>query len=821
MAADGSIVIQTEIDNKQANRELQQLSKKIGKLEQDLSGKQTKQSAIKSELDAATDAALETEKAVARLKRELAQTQSVTSGQTSVSPAEYLQTVQHQEILTTQLREQEALLRQQNSDAQKLGNQYTRITDQVIQTSKNLDSAKSRAGELQLQMERTSSSTKEMPKAISRMEKGMSKFSSRLREVVRSALVFTIISQGLAQLREWLGLVIKQNKEAAEAIGRLKGALMTLAQPIINVLIPAITFLANALSKIISVVSSFVSMLFGSSLQDSADAAQGLYDESNALNAVGSSAKKASKQLASFDEINKLSGDSAGRGSAGTDSIVPDFSESGDLSWLESTLGKAAGWVTAALLIGGIALVAIGAATGRISLVLAGLLMLGSGITVGTETGVFGNWAEALGLENAAQFVPMALAIGGIALIVLGAAMGQVLMVIAGLGLIGAGIAVAVSNGSAGYWADKLGLDSVFDYVTAAIQLAGLAFIAIGAAMGNIFMVIAGGLIVGAGIAAENIGEEKLKQWWEVLKLTTVQQWVSVALLLLGIALVAIGAAMGNILMVLAGAGLIGFGAVVAAQNGNLKDWVTALGLEKVAGWVTAALLLLGIGLVVFGIATGNIVMVLAGAGLIGAGVAVGATSGTFNTWIDMIITGLKSCWDSITEVWNSTIAPALESIAGFFKDYVIDPTVELFKGLYNGVVGILEGIVNGFIGIINAFIRGINLAIETINKIPGVEIGTLKEIKTVSIPRLAQGAVIPPNREFMAVLGDQQSGTNIETPLSTMVQAFKQALSDMGYAGQNEAVLVVDGQQFGKLVYKYNNQESRRVGVRLTEGWK
>ena len=33
----------------------------------------------------------------------------------------------------------------------------------------------------------------------------------------------------------------------------------------------------------------------------------------------------------------------------------------------------------------------------------------------------------------------------------------------------------------------------------------------------------------------------------------------------------------------------------------------------------------------------------------------------------------------------------------------------------------------------------------------------------------LAQGAVIPPNREFLAVLGDQRSGPNIEAPLSTI----------------------------------------------------
>ena len=76
-----------------------------------------------------------------------------------------------------------------------------------------------------------------------------------------------------------------------------------------------------------------------------------------------------------------------------------------------------------------------------------------------------------------------------------------------------------------------------------------------------------------------------------------------------------------------------------------------------------------------------------------------------------------------------------------------------------------------------------------------------------------------PPNREFLAVLGDQKSGTNIETPLPTMVQAFKQALAESGYAqGRGEAVLEIDGQRFGRLIYKLGQRESIRVGASLVE---
>jgi hypothetical protein len=87
-----------------------------------------------------------------------------------------------------------------------------------------------------------------------------------------------------------------------------------------------------------------------------------------------------------------------------------------------------------------------------------------------------------------------------------------------------------------------------------------------------------------------------------------------------------------------------------------------------------------------------------------------------------------------------------------------------------------------------------------------------------VSIPRLAQGAVIPPNREFLAVLGDQKQGTNIEAPLQTIVDAFNIALSQNGGAnrGNTEVVLEIDGREFGRAVVEQGNRENRRIGTRL-----
>lgn len=90
--------------------------------------------------------------------------------------------------------------------------------------------------------------------------------------------------------------------------------------------------------------------------------------------------------------------------------------------------------------------------------------------------------------------------------------------------------------------------------------------------------------------------------------------------------------------------------------------------------------------------------------------------------------------------------------------------------------------------------------------------------ISTYSIPALATGAVIPPNREFLAVLGDQKNGTNIEAPLSTMVEAFNRALDARGGTGggQQTVILEVDKKVLGRVTYQVNKEESRRIGVNL-----
>lgn len=86
------------------------------------------------------------------------------------------------------------------------------------------------------------------------------------------------------------------------------------------------------------------------------------------------------------------------------------------------------------------------------------------------------------------------------------------------------------------------------------------------------------------------------------------------------------------------------------------------------------------------------------------------------------------------------------------------------------------------------------------------------------SVPALATGAVIPPNAPFMAVLGDQRHGTNIEAPLSTIEQALDNVLSRRGGSGKTEVSIKFVGDLAGlaRLLKPEIDKESSRIGVSL-----
>lgn len=178
----------------------------------------------------------------------------------------------------------------------------------------------------------------------------------------------------------------------------------------------------------------------------------------------------------------------------------------------------------------------------------------------------------------------------------------------------------------------------------------------------------------------------------------------------------------------------------------------------------------------------------------------------------DEINTILTAIGQVLEIIWNKHIKPVLDFIMGAVGElvgYIIDivgDVIDILAGIitfitgvftgdwekaWDGLVGIFKGIVNGIIdifeGVVNSIIEGLNaLSFEVPDEVPvlgGLTFGL--NLEKLKLPRLANGAVIQGGKPFAAILGDQRAGqTNIETPLSTMVEAFKQALAETGGAG-------------------------------------
>lgn len=208
-------------------------------------------------------------------------------------------------------------------------------------------------------------------------------------------------------------------------------------------------------------------------------------------------------------------------------------------------------------------------------------------------------------------------------------------------------------------------------------------------------------------------------------------------------------------------------------------------------------------------------------------------TGGKITTILEAIKTVFSAGFDYIRNVLSG-LMDAFEQILGglitfisgvFTKDWdkAWEGVKEVFKGIWNGIVGLIEGAANLIIDAVNWLIRQLNKISFTVPDwvpaIGGKQFGiSIEQLNRVQIPRLAQGAVIPPNSEFLAILGDQKRGTNIEAPLDTIVEAFNRALAENGggSSGPIHVTLQVDKTKLGTVVIDAINTRTRAANKTL-----
>ena len=166
-------------------------------------------------------------------------------------------------------------------------------------------------------------------------------FRKRLAGLVSGALVFNVLSSGLRTLTNWMGTALLSSSGLRTALGNLQGAAATAAAPIIQILTPALTALANAAAMVFSYIARLVAFFTGRTISASAGAAKAMNGVGSAAGSAAKKVKNANGELAAFDELNvlnKQSDDSSGGGGGGADSITPDFDFSAENPFLDSIM---------------------------------------------------------------------------------------------------------------------------------------------------------------------------------------------------------------------------------------------------------------------------------------------------------------------------------------------------------------------------------------------------------------------------------------------------------------------------------------------------
>lgn len=171
--------------------------------------------------------------------------------------------------------------------------------------------------------------------------------------------------------------------------------------------------------------------------------------------------------------------------------------------------------------------------------------------------------------------------------------------------------------------------------------------------------------------------------------------------------------------------------------------------------------------------------------------------------WTDTVVPWWN---DTIVAWWTDTVVPWGAGVVDAVKNFVWD-VIQWFMDLGKSVSDIVADITYNIASLCGAT-----------QSVGGIKLGG-NTLKTGNLPHLATGAVIPPNQQFLAILGDQRSGTNIEAPLSTIENAlqnvFDRNSGSLGNTtGNLTVVLEIDGKQFARAELPHITKEVTRIGT-------
>lgn len=194
---------------------------------------------------------------------------------------------------------------------------------------------------------------------------------------------------------------------------------------------------------------------------------------------------------------------------------------------------------------------------------------------------------------------------------------------------------------------------------------------------------------------------------------------------------------------------------------------------------------------------------------------AIAAWEGTVAIWrgastwfTNSVINPMRAAFQTFVS-WLQTIwQQALQGLASFARSPI------------NTIIGFLNGMLRAMVTAVNRVadsLRNFRISLPPIPLFgfPGVNFSgaNIPHISAPSIPYLATGAVIPPNSQFAAILGDQKSGRNLEAPEGLIRQIIQEELQKV----PGREITINFAGNLGALVRElkpYIDKEERRLGI-------
>ena len=571
------------------------------------------------------------------------------------------------------------------------------------------------------------------------------KFTKRIAGLAKRVFIFTMITKALRTMRKMLLSTIGADKQMSTSLAQIRGNLISAFAPIYNYILPAIRTLLAWLAKLTAVVSVFINSLFGKTASQADASAKALYNQASATKAAGDAAEKTKKQLSGLDEMNRWESKDSSGGGGGSSGIAPKFDlsdqvDTGKIGKIAAVVRELSPYVAAVA--AGFAAWKIGkkflgnlSKAKQLALAVAGAVLMAINVVDMLKNGInFDNLTGYI-IGAAAAVTGLGLAFG-----VLG---GAITAIVAGLVLLGVAIRDVIKNGF-----NSKNLTAI---IVALLTIGGAIAIITGAWIPLLI----------AAIAAVAV--------WIVAKWTAIKDWISKTIS-------SIDAAFEQHLANVE-AGVAAVVDWVIEQWTFIKDWIS-----KTISSIDAA----------FEQHLANVE----------AGVAAAvdwviekwtAVKDWFSGLWEKVASGAVAAWDGIKSAFKSVP----EWFQGKFRD-AWQKVKDVFSTGGRIWSGIKEGIENTFRTVVNAIIRGMNTIIAVpFNKInsmlntirnahflgisPFQNMWGVNPLPVPQIPMLARGAVIPANRQFLAVLGDQRNGNNLEAPESLLRQIVREEAGGAG----------------------------------------